>query len=336
MLLLASKSLAAVSPSQQLKLEVPQPNSKGQLGDDRVVFILGEQRYPFTVHVKRHVNVAGAVHLASRMEGQNGPPPLLLTTYVQPAVAEALQMRGVNYADLAGNCHIVRPPLFLHIEGRKRTTSNKKTPIRAFKGEGLKVIFVLLFLPQWVTRSYRDVADLSGVSHGVVQYTIKDLEQLGYIIRKGRTKRSLENLPDLLDRWVRAYTEHLRPKQSMGLFRFMPADHASNWKHLPLEPMHEHWGGESAAALLTGYLKPAQLTLYTYDTRPEVMKRLHIVPDEAGTLEVVRTFWTTRFEEACATCFLKKTVPPLLAYADLIASGDPRNAEVAALLREKI
>jgi hypothetical protein len=65
------------------------------------------------------------------------------------------------------------------------------------------------------------------------------------------------------------------------------------------------------------------------------MRHLRVVPDDEGPLEAVRSFWPLQLEDALPGPFTGARVPDLLAYADLVASGAPRNAEAAALLRER-
>jgi hypothetical protein len=279
--------------------------------------------------------VATAARLAETLPDEGRQTHVVLTGHIQPAVAEALRARRVNYADASGNCHIERPPLLVHVEGRRRKRSGDAVPIRAFKGEGLKVIFVLLLCPEWVARPYRDLAALSGASHGVVQYTVKDLERLDYLVRLSRTARRLRDPPGLLDRWTERYAENLRPKLSMGTFRFTEPERFAHWQDLGLDGAHERWGGEPAAALATGYLSPGRLTIYSRRPRSDLMRHLRVVPDDEGPLEVVRSFWPLPLEDALPDRFAGGRVPDLLAYADLVASGAPRNAEVAALLRER-
>lgn len=307
------------------------------LDPDRLLWLtVNGERYGFAVEVKRHVNVATAAHLTEREDRSAKHPLLLLAEHVPPAAAQALRQRGVSYADTAGNCHVERPPLLLHVEGRKRQRVGEGEPVRAFGGEGLKVIFALLLDPHLVGRPYRELAALSGASHGVVQYTVKDLERLGFVLRLSRTERRLRDAGALLDRWTAGYTETLRPKLTLGTFRFSSPERASRWEAVDLDPERERWGGEPAAALATDYLKPATLTVYTRDPRPDAMKRLRVVPDARGDVEVIRTFWPERLEGEVPGGFPSPSVPDVIAYADLIASGDPRNAEVAAMLQERI
>lgn len=326
----AANAAAASWPDSDLRVDVERGRGKY---DAQVVFETGGARHTFDVEAKRQVNVAAAARLASELDDDQRRRFMLVTEHVQPSVAEALQTRRMNYLDAAGNCHIDHPPLLIHVEGRKRRRLQGTDTIRAFTGEGLKVIFVLLLQPELASRSYRDLVALSGASHGVVQYTMKDLERLDFVVRLSRTERRLHNTPDLLDRWAAGYAEHLRPKQSMGTFRFSSEDRLRNWQEIDLDPTYERWGGEPAASIATQYLKPGRLTIYSRDTRSEVMRRLRVVPDKDGAVDVIRTFWPLQLEEDLETRFAGATAPGLLAYADLLATRDPRNAEVAAFLR---
>lgn len=308
----------------------------GHRHDGTLWLDVGSERYGFTVEVKRQVNVAAVARLAERADAEIGTPFLLITEYVEPAVAQALRERGVSYADAAGNCHVERAPLLIHVEGRKRRRVREGESVRAFGGEGLKVIFALLLDPDLVSRPYRDLAMLTGASHGVVQYTVKDLERLGFVLRLSRTERRLRDLDALLDRWTAGYAEALRPKLTLGTFRFSSADRASRWETMDLDASQERWGGEPAAAAATDYLKPARLTVYTRGTRGEAMRRLHVVPDERGDVEVLQAFWPDQLERELPSAFPDARVPDLVAYADLVASGDPRNAEIAATLHERV
>jgi len=312
---------------------LPSPEGKHQ----RIVLCAGKAQYDFDLEIRRRITRADAVLLASKQEAA-GHERLILAGTIHPAAAQMLLQHGVNFADAAGNAHIEQGSLFVHIEGRKRKKlSNTQTgPVRAFHGEGLRLIFVLLLRPGLVSQPYRDLARLSGVSHGVVQYTMNDLERLGFLVRISRTRRRLLNVSELLDRWAVGYAEHLRPKQVLGHFRFAEPERQASWQDLMLDPAGERWGGESAAALYTRHLKPGQLTLYTRAPRGELMKRLRLLPARDGRVEVLSSFWSRALEEWLPDRFAGTAVPLELAYADLLAVDDPRTAEVAAQLRHKM
>jgi hypothetical protein len=85
------------------------------------------------------------------------------------------------------------------------------------------------------------------------------------------------------------------------------------------------WGGEPAAKLLTAYLKPAKLTLYTTESKTTLLKTYKLAPQDHGVLGIYKKFW--KFNTGPLD-----TVPPILVYADLVNTGDPRNLETAKKL----
>ncbi len=308
----------------------------GHDADLIVSFDGGEHR--FLVEAKRYVTTNTVTRASLELEAAGIPNDevLFIAEYIQPAVQRLLQAHRFNYLDTAGNCHIHRPPVFIRVEGRKPDRIKPRPKIRAFGGEGLKVIFAFLLDPALVSETYRDLAELCDVSHGVVQYTAHDLEETGFLDRLGRSKRRLKRSEDLMDRWVEGYVESLRPKLSLGRFRFRDADMLKAWKDIDLDPHQNRWGGEPAADLITDYLRPGFLTLYTRYTRSDAMKHLRLLPDDDGRLELLQAFWTQELERRERSSFARSAVPDLLAYADLAASDDPRNMEVAAQLRERL
>jgi hypothetical protein len=72
------------------------------------------------------------------------------------------------------------------------------------------------------------------------------------------------------------------------------------------------------------------LTIYTHGKAAEVVVRNHLREDDNGKIEILKAFWDPRLK-------VNRTgiVPPLLVYADLLATGDPRNIQTAELIYEK-
>lgn len=64
-------------------------------------------------------------------------------------------------------------------------------------------------------------------------------------------------------------------------------------------------------------MRPAEITLYTTETRNELIKNYRVIPDEKGNIKVFKKFWHQENAN-------ENTVPPLLVYADLINTNDRR------------
>jgi hypothetical protein len=148
-----------------------------------------------------------------------------------------------------------------------------------------------------------------------------DLRNQGFLIEKNKQTYELTNKKALLNKWMAGYKDKLKPLLPIATFRFLKEDEYTRWKKLPLKKGETCWGGEPAADLLTGYLKPGEYTLYTLEKRSELIKNYRLVPDEKGNIKAYQKFW--KDEE------LKTIAPPLLVYADLINTGDRRCIETA-------
>jgi hypothetical protein len=129
---------------------------------------------------------------------------------------------------------------------------------------------------------------------------------------------------------VDAYARQLRPRLALGRYFVQTID---GWRDWPLAAHAAQWGGEPAGALLTQYLKPGELTLYS-EKLPGLLAGKYKFRQEADAqhrdaVEVRRRFWNFPGEQAQAC------VPPVLVYADLLATGDARCIETAKRLYDE-
>lgn len=285
-----------------------------------------EQR--FAVEVKPHLtptNLGIAVHQLPQSQRKG----LIVTDYVNPKMAERLKALDMAFLDVAGNAYLNVPPLFLYIKGNKPVEMpHRKPPTRAFQSTGLKVLFALLCHPDLVNAPYRGIAKAADVALGTVGWVITDLKELGYVVDRGKRGRRLTKKENLVERWVTAYPEQLRPKLMMG--RYKAADHHW-WKQVPLHDYPEAcWGGEVAAARLTHYLKPELVTVYMRGKPGSLLLANKLKKDPEGDVEILEAFWRTEYGGLHG-----ELAPPLLIYADLLATGDTRNIETAKIIYEQ-
>ena len=241
-----------------------------------------------------------------------------------------LKEEDIQFIDTAGNAYIKADPLHIYVKGNKQKHENikkKEEKTRAFTQTGLKVIYAFLCNPELVNAPYRDIAEIADVALGTVGWVITDLKAIGFIIdRGGKRGRRIVNYKKLLDRWVETYPEKLKVKQFMGNFE---APEPYWWKKFDITRYGAYWGGEIAAAKYTKYLKPEEVTIYL----PEVTKgglftdaRLHKDPN--GKVKIYQAFWEMPQN-------YDGLVHPVLAYADLIATGDARNIETARMIKDE-
>lgn len=281
----------------------------------------------FAVEVKARVTRATAgikqLDLFNREE-----KTLLITEYVTPPIADQLKELNIFFIDTAGNAFINELPLYVFIKGNKPQLTLKAEPQkRLFKPSGLKVVFALLNNPEMVNKPYRDIAKAAGVALGTIGWLFRDLKEMGFCIEISKHNRKLMNLENLIKRWAEAYPEQLRPKLIRG--RFNTTNH-NWWKEINIKTYGAFWGGEVAAANLTKYLKPVKATIYTNEPFGELVLKNRLRKDEEGTVEILTPFWNFKYDLEN-----QDVVPPLLVYADLVATADPRNIEAAGNIYEK-
>jgi hypothetical protein len=292
---------------------------------NRIANIRGER---FIVEAKPEITqgnkgiVLQQLKEASREENL---PVLLVTKYIPSAIVKAYVEEKVSYIDTAGNCNIYQGDLLVIIEGKKIERLPKTNQPRAFQEAGIKLIFCLLDNPVNMNKSFRELSDLAQIALGSVSMIFKELIELKFVL-KTKNKRLLKNVPELLQRWVIAYNDVLRPKLLIKKMNFSNKENHKNWESLDLTSISgvTLWGGECAAHILTKNLFPAYYTIYTNDAWQAIGKSLKLVPDDNGKIEILRLFYST--------AKVGKTVSPLLVYADLMGNGDSRNLETAEIL----
>jgi hypothetical protein len=153
---------------------------------------------------------------------------------------------------------------------------------------------------------------------------VRDLQVRGFLAQ--RDPRRLTNKQKLLEEWVVRFPEILRPKL---LRRRYQADR-DRLMALELKGHRGYWGGEMAGLRLTGYLKPERFTLYIAGDEKPLLIQARMRHDPNGNTEILRAFWNLPDDEK-----YPDVVPPLLAYADLMATQDGRNLETARLIYDE-
>ena len=312
-----------------LAQEIP-PVTEGGFEPDVVIAITaGSETWRFPAVVKTNIIPTSIGATIGRLTPVL-PKGLLLTRYVPPTLAETLREKGVQFLDAAGNAYLNVPPLFVFIKGNRPTMAAGvvKTK-RAFQSSGLQVLYALLLRPALVAAPYREIARVADVALGTVGWVLRDLKELGYLIDMGPQGRRLTRKAELLDRWVTAYPDQLRPKLMIGRFSVAPPNRQAESGKLEL--LGACWGGEPAAARMTGHLKPQVDTVYTWQDVNQLVLQNKLRKDPQGNIEILKAFWSEAMQEEQG-CDL---APPLVVYADLLATADPRNIETAQIIYEQ-
>lgn len=257
---------------------------------------------------------------------------MIIGGIIYPGIRQQLRAMDMNYIDAAGNCNIRKNDWIFLVEGFKNDIQIIAKKDRAFTKTGLMLIFHFLNDEKYLNATYRQMAEDYGIAIGNITKIITALKEHGHLILYDKKQLRLIKKKELLDEWIMAYEQKLKPTLEIGQFRFINGQD-KDWKRIHIKTEEVQWGAEPAAELLTGYLKAATLTFYTIETKVNLMRKYKLAPDPKGNLKILKKFW--KFNNP-----LEDTVPPLLVYADLVNTGDPRNIDTArklydGLLKEK-
>jgi hypothetical protein len=296
-----------------------------------------EARY--IAEIKRTDRFAALGAIKAQLDAAKLPyPGLLVTQYLAPqAVDQCLQM-GLHFLDTAGNAYLKAEGLYVLIKGQPKPQDDRALlQAKATTATGLRVAFVLLCDEDLLNAPYRRIAKAANVALGTIGWVFFDWQQRGMATggQKTTQPRVLLERRKLLDDWVANYPARLRPKLNAQRFT---APNRDWWKTTNIREFDAIWGGEIAADRYTNDLRPATVTIYMNEaTRTKnagnLIKRNRLRPDPDGEIEILDQFWTLDKWNG-ERPDLETVVPPLLVYADLIATNDPRNIQVARAIYE--
>lgn len=250
--------------------------------------------------------------------------PLLVAPFISKEIAEHCRNLHLSFMDTAGNAYLEAPGLYVYVTGQPRRKDIWESQFRAVGAAGLQVTFALLSHPALVQAPYREIGQAAATALGSITHVIRDLEARGFLTRDH--PRRLLDPRRLLEEWVTHYPITLRPKLHPRRFDVPP----EALEKVDLSSVGAYWGGERAAERLTQFLKPAAYTIYAHKSINRLAAALRLRRHATGNVEVLETFWN--FEPDPQR---RDLVPPVLAYADLLTTGDGRNIEAAKLIYEQ-
>lgn len=262
---------------------------------------------------------------------------MIINEYVTSPIMEYLKEKNIFFSDAAGNTFINLMGLYIFKYDRllnKQSISQKTQNI--FYSSGLKLIYSILCNPDLINDRYNKIAQASTNSSGSVYLIINNLVREGYVLIKDKEKILIDK-EKLYRKWIDGYAKNLRPKITLGKFRFKNFKDYKNWKSISL-PSETFWSGEAASELCEEYLRAEKLILYTNKNIYDLIENLELIEDNDGYLEIFQSFWNFKFIKTDGKMIQyenKNIVSAYLRYADLIISENERNMEAAKIIYEK-
>lgn len=301
--------------------------------DGKLILEIEPKTYDYAVDIKKELR-NHQIDKVLELNQLHDNTLMVVALHLFPKIKEELRLNNIAYMEANGNIYLKNKDQFIWIELNEPIKLKRKIGNRAFTKTGLKVVFEFLRDEKLVNETYRVIAQTANTAIGNIGNIVNGLLQEKFLLQVAKNEYKLMDKKKLLTKWITAYDTYLKPTIKVGTFRFLKEEEFANWKNLPLKKNKTWWGGEPAGDLLTNYLRPEGLTLYTTETRNELIKNYRLIPDDNGNVKVFQKFWN---EEKDITNPQNNDgiAPPLLVYADLINTNDRRCAETAQKIYEQ-
>lgn len=311
-----------------LEWELP-PEPPLSRPDARLTIKLAEKELQYVAEVRATITPAVLGIIVNQLRAQR-LKWLLVARHIPTQFAKTLIEMEIPFIDTAGNAYINEPPIYIRIQGRR--VEGMEWARLAEKGimrqAGLRAVFALLCNKDLINATFREIAVTAGTALGTIDLVIKDLKKRGFLLDMGERGRKLTRKRELIDWWVDAYAEKLRPKQIIGRYE---TDDYEQLQNADFKKLNAQWGGEMAAGIMTNYLRAEIYTIYANRPINDLIRELKLRNRRTGKIEIRERFWY--FEDKLQK---RGLVHPILVYADLLATGDPRNIETAKIIYDAL
>lgn len=265
--------------------------------------------------------------------GKRLPHLLVLAPAIGPDLGDLFTREGIDFMDLAGNCHVhVEDRYLARIQGRRLAA--RPVAARALRAPALRVIFALLADPELVGSTTRAIAAAAG---GVSPQTARDAR--AKLVDDGLLLHTRSGVRWATDGWKRALElfivgfPTLAPGLTLG--RFRARERAPEAIERELAPHLDglgawRWGGGAAAVRIEGHYRGDRTIVYVDAAAKTPAKRMPLVPDANGNVVLMRALGPLALIGPRPDC-----AHPLLVYADLLAEGHDRASEGASAIHDR-
>jgi len=301
-------------------------------GTRRVRLRAGRKTFEYRLEVRLAQPLSRA-HVAPLLGTAAGrrEPILLFAPHVGAGLGEALRERGIDYIDLAGNCHIDADGVHMaHVEGR-RPRERFAAPGERQRAAHYGIYFALAARPELASATVREIARHAGAGKSTVDRTLARLEADGILASTSRGRRIVRR-DQLIERWVAGYVEHLRRRWTVSRYRPAEKDPEKLERELARALDGKTWGlgGGAGGWRLDHHYRGSNTVVHLATPEPELPRGVRALPAGDGPLVVMVTPMPSAFASPVA-----EVVHPLLVYGELVASGDDRSLESAARVRQR-
>lgn len=289
----------------------------------------GQQQHRVTAVAVPPLTLAGVQDM--RVSLPSAAPVLALSSRVTPRNADLLRNAGVNFIDEAGNGYLSLGDTLIDVRGRTPSPSAElRKPTKTtslFTEKRSQVILAMISWPDLLAARLQDLARAAGASVSFTQKTLAALQAANYLDSFGaRDHSSLRNLDSLIDGWAAAFSSGLGSRENTRFFRG-----TFDSSRLPADGPPLYLSGEAVAPWIA---RNTTWTIYANGIpRDAAQAGRWARDDDTPTVFLREKFWAEPVPASTRESPRLREAPPLLVYADLLASGDPREREAAQRLR---
>jgi len=247
-----------------------------------------------------------------------------VATQLRAARRSFVDGRGLVFLWLDGGRHVI--DVTMGLAGPRPSMGTAVSP------GGLRVLFALLANPENLARTVREVGERARTSRHTVSTTLAALRSEGLALRTGRSTHAWApgRAAELVDRFADGWRTQLRPRvlQARLSGHGPEVDEPALEALLTGSDLRFGFGSSAGAYRLTPFYRDAETVVHLDGAwRPEWNRILRVAPQpERGAILVLAALGAEDFVLG------QQAVHPLLLYAELDGSRDPRNREFASEL----
>ncbi|MBS1632614.1 MAG: hypothetical protein JST10_08580, partial [Bacteroidetes bacterium] len=184
--------------------------------DGQIKLVIENQPLKFNAEIKQELRN----HQLPRIidQAQRIGPLMVVANRIFPKIKEELRHNHIAYLEANGNIYLKQGGIMLWLDGQKPVQTITEKGNRAFTKTGLKVLYHFLLDEQLVQLRYREIANITDVALGNLNYIMNGLKKLNFLIEVRDQTFRLNNKKELLQKWMVAYEERLKPALLLGTF----------------------------------------------------------------------------------------------------------------------
>lgn len=269
--------------------------------------------HEFVPQVHRGLRLSTAALALENNPDPSGFSSLIIAERIVGELATLLRKSEINYVDLAGNTYLRSSDFLIDIQGQRSQVAPAREP-RGLTKTDLRVALALITCPQLIGATTRQVSECVGVSRGAAHSGLIKLNDQGFI-----SPRGLRHGTRLMNEWTHAY---LARAGAYKTSRTLYADDGVDIAERLVGAGGIQLSGEAAAQELGWSIRATSAIVYG-PTFASVARHLRGRSDGGDIPVQVRTPVLAPSDNQ------NGLAASLLIRADMLASGDPRQIEIA-------